>query len=993
MCPEAEQEVRDFVAGTEAILGTGAGALFGLARSVDALRVRTKAWMAVSEAATDKTVAELLSRPAFRRALLLATNGSTRWAWSPAHRSAEQQEGLRARLEVLWSTVSLNASLILASKTQPACVDFVRRLVRSQTLEAVSGRLADVRTELHSLADDAVAAAVAGTAAPLLQASTELLTALVSGLTVTAALTTVCLQLAAAKLPSGPPGVTAAAAAAAGGNAGPSGAEVEAAAASGAAAGGSAGPSDSAAAASACYAQELAAALRASAVVEHTCAALAALLRLWAVVRTAVSDGAPAAMPLAAFQLLSRNVDAAVCDVTATLHTLYSLQPRAVPASPLASAALLGPCASFTALAHGVAVLSAMDGEGTRGLEPSVERGFCQGLQLEAEERLRGIPTSQLPSARVELPLRDLVSFLAAQDSQLPATAPPAAKALLPYSSAIALALRAARVGVQASAEAAAGRTAEQELAALTAARLGTGPCRVLLTWRVATVLAIEALTTANNLVNTGAETDGSVDLGEEWWRLTVALAPHLRAPAGSPGSGVVQASGAAGFAAHYGRNLLDQLPGLPLLPGPLPPAPKPSFRSALAGGVLPCLERLFRRAAASQLQTGPGGGPEASPPEAQTLFAFKQRYGDSWRWLAPLLAWGDARRRRRWWLEDMAARAGGQQAAGAAPGPGGGGAGALLPAERQLLEMLAAAVAAWLPPLFRGVWARYGLGTVGASALLCGLHVLPLLACADAKLGAPSSGVAAAGSAAAATGAAARVRASSAGAATAGQTSGGGGWLAGLSPVRFVGVALKPQVAETIMQLTAGSHLQLYLIPLAEACCAVAAALPEEVAKGGGAGPAWEPSQLRSLGAECRARGDAAAAEAVEALAAQLVRWAHGSGPRGGRGGARASAASGAQALAARFGAWFPGLEAAAALLPASPAAARACLGGCSNPACANLEGDSDAALPLRACAGCGGAASYCSRECQTAHWRSGHRKACRGGAGGGGGGARRSS
>ncbi|KAG2483245.1 hypothetical protein HYH03_017902 [Edaphochlamys debaryana] len=75
-----------------------------------------------------------------------------------------------------------------------------------------------------------------------------------------------------------------------------------------------------------------------------------------------------------------------------------------------------------------------------------------------------------------------------------------------------------------------------------------------------------------------------------------------------------------------------------------------------------------------------------------------------------------------------------------------------------------------------------------------------------------------------------------------------------------------------------------------------------------------------------------------------------------------------------------------AAALLPASPAAARQLLGGCSNPACANLEGDSDAALPLRACAGCGGAASYCSRECQMAHWRSGHREACGGGAGGGG-------
>ncbi|KXZ51214.1 hypothetical protein GPECTOR_13g701 [Gonium pectorale] len=53
-----------------------------------------------------------------------------------------------------------------------------------------------------------------------------------------------------------------------------------------------------------------------------------------------------------------------------------------------------------------------------------------------------------------------------------------------------------------------------------------------------------------------------------------------------------------------------------------------------------------------------------------------------------------------------------------------------------------------------------------------------------------------------------------------------------------------------------------------------------------------------------------------------------------------------------------------------------RACP-GCANPGCDNLAGDSEADLPLKACAGCG-AVGYCCRECQTAHWRTGHKVAC---------------
>ncbi|KAG2498648.1 hypothetical protein HYH03_003394 [Edaphochlamys debaryana] len=60
-----------------------------------------------------------------------------------------------------------------------------------------------------------------------------------------------------------------------------------------------------------------------------------------------------------------------------------------------------------------------------------------------------------------------------------------------------------------------------------------------------------------------------------------------------------------------------------------------------------------------------------------------------------------------------------------------------------------------------------------------------------------------------------------------------------------------------------------------------------------------------------------------------------------------------------------FPGLP-AAVVLPA-----------CAYPACASLAGDSEAGLKLQRCARCG-LASYCCRECQTAHWRSGHKEAC---------------
>ncbi len=51
---------------------------------------------------------------------------------------------------------------------------------------------------------------------------------------------------------------------------------------------------------------------------------------------------------------------------------------------------------------------------------------------------------------------------------------------------------------------------------------------------------------------------------------------------------------------------------------------------------------------------------------------------------------------------------------------------------------------------------------------------------------------------------------------------------------------------------------------------------------------------------------------------------------------------------------------------------------GCCSNGACVQLEGDSEAAVKLRRCGGCK-AVRYCCQECQAADWAAGHKQACR--------------
>ncbi|KAG2481878.1 hypothetical protein HYH03_019163 [Edaphochlamys debaryana] len=600
----------------------------------------------------------------------------------------------------------------------------------------------------------------------------------------------------------------------------------------------------------------------------------------------------------------------------------------------------------------------------------------------------------------------------------------PSRRLQLGWHTALGLTMRAARMGVRAAEEAAAGRTREQEVAALTAALEGRGTLRVLLGEELAAAVAGEALAVTAQLrallpaaseadATAGAHADptsdagscgpGQVDQGAEWWRLMTRLAPHL-------GTTLVMDL----FPAQsFGDCLRMHLPRMPGSAEPLPPIPPPALASALAGGVLPCLERLVRRAAtAAPGDTGTG----QVTPELVMLMSFEEARRSlvdstdvTWGWLPPMLAYGDPREAGALiaslgkalagfdsvspglnalmvdftsnlctvaptWLDAAAARL--ERG------------GALTPPERQLAGLLGAAAVAWLPELSRRIWSGPFMTQAGSvdcvmplGCVSAGVRWLPLLSCAAAP--------AARDAAAAAASSGPEAPATNVAATSSGGGGAGGGWRS-FAEALFPRQAFISLAVDIQQRANSDDGSRQALAPwTAEAACTFAALRPKEAAAG--VGTVLRTEQVRALATELRAGGQAEAADAAEALAAQLLRWERGGGARGGgrgggRSGGRAAAAASGPPLAARYGVWVPLLQSAAALLPASPAAARQLLGGCSNPACANLEGDSDAALPLRACAGCGGAASYCSRECQMAHWRSGHREACGGGAGGGG-------
>ncbi|KXZ45617.1 hypothetical protein GPECTOR_52g2 [Gonium pectorale] len=379
------------------------------------------------------------------------------------------------------------------------------------------------------------------------------------------------------------------------------------------------------------------------------------------------------------------------------------------------------------------------------------------------------------------------------------------------------------------------------------------------------------------------------------------------------------------GQAAMLG-NLLDLPKGrLPVRRGLLSLPPEPPFEvaAALEGGLLRCLERLMRRA-----------GRDPQGPEAAVLRTLG-RLDILWPYLAPLLAYGEPRQ--------------------------------------------AAALVATLRKLLRTVGPRAMLAEWAKWAIADGSHEGLLQAVFDVLYEAPLLDVS-------------------------GAAPGEGPSPASQQLLRLVSCA----ACEWLPELA-------WAVVSEEACCAVAAvytgpgppaavagadrpghsapddAAPATVGSGvreaegaatglapaAGTGRAdstaaaggtpdrpplpWRPELLREAATQLRSYEEHEAAAEAEALAAYLERGGDGA-----------------------YQATLRPSPLASAMPP--PAEARRLLPGrCANPACANLEGDSEAGLTLKACAGCG-AVGYCCRPCQLEHWRAGHKGACGRARGGGG-------
>ncbi len=187
-------------------------------------------------------------------------------------------------------------------------------------------------------------------------------------------------------------------------------------------------------------------------------------------------------------------------------------------------------------------------------------------------------------------------------------------------------------------------------------------------------------------------------------------------------------------------------------------------------------------------------------------------------------------------------------------------------------------------------------------------------------------------------------------------------------------------------------------LLPAVGVCRVLLQVCPEEVrrlavgAEGaaqqgamgpGGAGECgggWRPEHFITAAAMARAAGHGGCAEVALRLAEVVAPW-WAVGQEDGGGQEETETEGRARQAAAALGP----VPCGCSLLLPTPAEARAALPlparSCAHAACAGLWGDSEAGLlgGLRACGGCG-AAWYCSRECQAADWRAGHREACGG-------------
>ncbi|KXZ48311.1 hypothetical protein GPECTOR_29g86 [Gonium pectorale] len=476
-----------------------------------------------------------------------------------------------------------------------------------------------------------------------------------------------------------------------------------------------------------------------------------------------------------------------------------------------------------------------------------------------------------------------------------------------------------------------------------------------------------------------------------DWWRLAAAVVDRAVPCTTDDGGQPSAASLGKSLAAVWGL-----LPGCDVLS--LPAEPPPALAAALDGGLLRCLELLLRRA-----------GRDPQGPESTLLQGLLDQVGDYlnfWSYLAPLLAYGEPRQAAallatmRKFLrtadiealraEDLDVEASlhdrlliavaffltvvraqkKEVAADAAPG-----AEPPSPASQQLLNLVSCAACEWLPQLSQSLsQLLLSSGMVNPLLLSALLTWLPLLAghCAAAvrsPLGDDVGG----------------------GASGSGEAADDSGWRAllmeevGAVPLLDASLRMVARAAE----LRPDNRLPL-LRSLVDACCAtaavargarwglrcpaaeVAAGRPEQQGTGNAAAAVvqssaaaipgtpplpWPPGLLREAAAGLRSCGDQNMAAHAEGLAAYLELGGDGA----------------CEAL--RQAPPPPGPLVSA--LPSPTAARRLLPGRCANPRCANLEGDSEADLTLKACAGCG-AVDYCCRPCQTAHWRAGHKGEC---------------
>ncbi|PNH05231.1 hypothetical protein TSOC_008520 [Tetrabaena socialis] len=441
-------------------------------------------------------------------------------------------------------------------------------------------------------------------------------------------------------------------------------------------------------------------------------------------------------------------------------------------------------------------------------------------------------------------------------------------------------------------------------------------------------------------------------------------------------------------------------------LPGkPLPSVTPPLIAALLAGGALPCVERLLRRAGEEPL------GPESDVVKGAHCC------DDSWQLWCLLLAYGEQRQ-----AAALVATVGkllrrvGTGAVAEWASPVTGCAGSMLtrslelPAApeqeqalpEQLARMLMYAVCEWLPELSRIalqlVAAPVAPNGVDEPARACNvlaplLTWLPLLLlrCGGGGRG-ETAGTTMAGAADAA-----------------GPASCAADHLRLLLLEEIRVVPLLGGALRLAQHSTVSSALRL---SLAESCCLVAAMWPDEVrratcasaagADGGCVGAtasegvaavappqlspappprssAWPPELLRALVPHLRKEAAEQVAHGVLALAALLEAGDVGGGSCS-SGGCDSKEAKVRERLLTAV-AWMHGTGAGRGRLVASlvpPAEARALLRTCSYRGCTRLAGDSEAEARLQACGRCG-AAWYCCRECQLSHWREGgHKEAC---------------